>query len=48
MVVEIPQGVAHSRMDIDGSALSCDVTLQIHGPADEGGIPRDASELGFD
>ena len=47
-VLKIPPGVAHGCKCISGPANLLYVTSQIYNPEDEGRIPHDDSEIGYD
>ena len=47
-VVKIPPGVAHGCKAINGPAHLFYITSRIYDPADEGRIPHDSPEIGYD
>jgi dTDP-4-dehydrorhamnose 3,5-epimerase len=47
-VIKIPPGVAHGCKAINGPAHLFYITSRIYDPADEGRIPHDSPEIGYD
>lgn len=47
-VVKIPPGVAHGYKVVEGPAHLFYLTSSVYDPADEGRIPHDAPEIGYD